>query len=130
MTNSDQARTQILLLGRFAVVRGQSSLQAAAWKRRKAAVLLQRLALEHRLLKEQAIDFLWPDASLAAGADNLYRTIYALRQYQACVNALAAELDAPPAPETEALYERILRGELPTLPRPATLPSLWIPHLF
>jgi DNA-binding SARP family transcriptional activator len=80
MANSDQARTQILLLGRFAVVRGQSSLQAAAWKRRKAAVLLQRLALERRLLKEQAIDFLWPDASLAAGADNLYRTIYALRQ--------------------------------------------------
>jgi predicted ATPase/DNA-binding SARP family transcriptional activator len=259
MTNSDQARTQILLLGRFAVVCGQSSLQAAAWKRRKAAVLLQRLALERRLLKEQAIDFLWPDAGLAAGADNLYRTIYALRrtlnnafgdgaadaifsftdsvlalhesvwvdahefeylcqgqpatadrqtavdlyqgdllpddpysdwlnphrerlrrlyresclalsgvyeeegaygralpllsllldndpadetahralmrllalsgrrhealrQYQACVEALAAELDAPPAPETETLYEQILRGEL--APQPAVVPPL------
>ena len=42
--------------------------------------LFQRLALENRLLKEQAIDFLWPESSLSAGANNLYRTLYALRQ--------------------------------------------------
>jgi DNA-binding SARP family transcriptional activator len=39
-------------------------------------------------------------------------------QYQACVDALAAELDTPPSPETAALYEQLLRGELPPLPRP------------
>ncbi len=42
----------------------------------------------------------------------------ALRQYQACVNALAAELDVPPEPETTALYDRILSGELAPPPTP------------
>ncbi|MBI3942360.1 MAG: AAA family ATPase [Chloroflexi bacterium] len=50
-----------------------------AWKRRKSASLLQRLALERRLLKEQAIEFLWPEGDPTAGANNLYRTLYDLR---------------------------------------------------
>jgi DNA-binding SARP family transcriptional activator len=33
----------------------------------------------------------------------------ALRQYQACVEALSAEIDVPPAPETVALYTQILQ---------------------
>ena len=44
----------------------------------------------------------------------------ALRQYQACVDALAADLDVPPEPETTALYERILSGELSPLPASTT----------
>jgi hypothetical protein len=36
----------------------------------------------------------------------------ALRQYEQCRQLLAAELDAPPAAETTALYERIRHGEL------------------
>jgi DNA-binding SARP family transcriptional activator len=55
-------------------------LSAAEWPRRKAAALLQRLALERRLLKEQAIEFLWPEANLASGANNLYSTLHVLRQ--------------------------------------------------
>ena len=35
----------------------------------------------------------------------------ALRQYQACVEALQAELEVDPAPETISLYERIRRRE-------------------
>jgi DNA-binding SARP family transcriptional activator len=257
MLNSEHVLVRIYLLGRFEISRAGHILNATTWTRRKAAALLQRLALDRRLLKEPAIDFLWPDASLAPGANNLYRTIHALRQtlngalgdgaadaifsfndgilvlhdsvwvdtheferlgqarattanlqkavdlyrgdllpddpysdwlhpprerlrrlyrecclvlngiyleqgdhgralsllaplvtddpadetthralmrlyaqsgrrhealrqYQACVDALAAELDAQPSPETEALYERILRGELPPLSRPAT----------
>jgi DNA-binding SARP family transcriptional activator len=71
---------RICLLGRFQVVCGERTLSAADWPRRKAAALLQRLALERRLLKEQAIEFLWPEANLASGANNLYSTLHVLRQ--------------------------------------------------
>ncbi len=70
----------IYLLGRFEVIRGETTLRAPDWPRRKAASLLQRLALNRRLLKDEAIDFLWPDADAASGANNLYRTLHALRQ--------------------------------------------------
>jgi predicted ATPase len=40
----------------------------------------------------------------------------ALRQYQACVEALASELDLTPEPETAALYTQILNGKLAPLP--------------
>lgn len=42
----------------------------------------------------------------------------ALRQYQACVDALASELDLTPEPETAALYTQILNGKLLPLPTP------------
>lgn len=70
----------IFLLGRFEVAWGERTLCATDWPRRKAAALLQRLALERRLIKDQAIDFLWPDADLISGANNLYRTLHALRR--------------------------------------------------
>lgn len=80
MSGSAGIPVQIFLLGRFEIVRGERRLRAAGWTRRKAAALFQRLALERRLLKDQAIDFLWPEAGLASGANSLYRTLYALRQ--------------------------------------------------
>lgn len=70
----------IYLLGRFELAGGESILRAPNWPRRKAAALLQRLALNHRLLKDKAIDFLWPEADAASGANNLYRTLHALRR--------------------------------------------------
>lgn len=70
----------IFLLGRFEVTRGDRILPASLWTRRKAAALLQRLAQERRLLKDQAIDYLWPDADPVSGANNLYRTLHSLRQ--------------------------------------------------
>lgn len=71
---------RILLLGRFEVARGERLLRAADWTRRKAAALLQRLALDRRLLKDEAIECLWPEAGSASGPNNLYRTLHALRQ--------------------------------------------------
>ena len=71
---------RIYLLGRFEVARGDKVLSTLDWPRRKAASLLQRLAFQRRLLKDEAIDFLWPDADPASGANNLYRTLHALRQ--------------------------------------------------
>lgn len=77
---NQSSSVRIFLLGRFEVARGQRVLRETEWTRRKAAALLQRLALEGRLLKEQAIDFLWPEADAGSGANNLYRTLHALRQ--------------------------------------------------
>jgi len=73
---------RIFLLGRFEVVRGDRVLRAGDWTRRKAQTLLARLALEpsRRLLKDQALDLLWPDQPTAAASNNLYRTLHALRQ--------------------------------------------------
>src|SRR5439155_11814193 len=78
--NTSSSSIRIFLLGRFEVTRGERVLQESSWTRRKAAALLQRLALERRLVKDQAIEFLWPEADLASGANNLYRTLHALRQ--------------------------------------------------
>jgi predicted MFS family arabinose efflux permease len=49
---------RICLLGHFEVACGEHVLCAPAWSRRKAAALLQRLAMERRLVKDQAIEFL------------------------------------------------------------------------
>src|SRR6266571_1486742 len=78
--NTSSSSIRIFLLGRFEVTRGERILQASAWPRRKAAALLQRLALKRRLLKEQAIEFLWPEVDTSSGANNLYRTLHSLRQ--------------------------------------------------
>ena len=80
MPDPQREAIQIFLLGRFEIAWGERHLKAADWKRRKAARLLQRMALERRLLKEEAIDFLWPDSGLDSGSNNLYRTLYALRK--------------------------------------------------
>ena len=71
---------QIYMLGRFEVVRGQKILTANDWSRHKAALLFQYLALEHRLIKDQVIEFLWPDNTPEFGANNLYQTLHLLRQ--------------------------------------------------
>jgi len=78
--NTSSSSIRIFLLGRFEVIHGERILQASSWTRRKAAALLQRLALERRLLKEQAIEFLWPEIDPTSGANNLYRTLHTLRQ--------------------------------------------------
>lgn len=92
MSDSETDFIQVFLLGRFEIVWGRTRLPAADWKRRKAATLMQRLALEQRLPKEKAIDLLWPDASRSSGSNNLYRTIYALRQV--LNDAFGPEVDA------------------------------------
>ena len=80
MARDDVPAIQIYLLGRFQVARGERVVQVGDWRRRKAAALLQRLALEEHLLRDEALDFLWPDADPGAAANNLYRTLYSLRQ--------------------------------------------------
>lgn len=78
--SSPEPPIRIFLLGRFEVARGERVLRANMWARRKASALLKRLALERRLVKDEAIDYLWPEATLHDGANNLYRALHALRQ--------------------------------------------------
>ena len=92
----------LFLLGRFEVTRGERLLHASAWTRRKAAALLQRLACERRLLKEQAIEFLWPEHDPTTGANNLYRTLHALRQ------TLDMELGTGATEATFAFHDGVL----------------------
>lgn len=50
----------------------------------------------------------------------------ALRQYQACVEALESELSVLPSAETESLYQQIIGGDVS--PPPATNPKpAWLP---
>jgi len=68
------------LLGRFEIVREGRKLRADEWSRRKAAALIKYLAIQKRLVKDQAIDLFWPDSDLDSGSNNLYRTLHELRQ--------------------------------------------------
>jgi DNA-binding SARP family transcriptional activator/tetratricopeptide (TPR) repeat protein len=79
MTRVDHP-VKIYLFGSFEMQRGDRKLRAADWPRKKAAALMKRLALEKRLLKEQAIEFLWPGSNPASAHNNLYKTIYVLRK--------------------------------------------------
>jgi DNA-binding SARP family transcriptional activator len=78
---SDQERPiQIQLLGSFEVRRGDRVIRVDDWLWKKSAALLKRLALERWLLKDQAIEFLWPEADPASAANNLYKTLHDLRR--------------------------------------------------
>ena len=71
---------RICLLGRFEVEWRGQRLSAAEWTRQKAASLLQRLAIERRLLKEQVIDELWPQATSDSGNNSFHQTMHLLRR--------------------------------------------------
>jgi DNA-binding SARP family transcriptional activator len=78
--SSVKSSVYLYLLGRFEIVRGGQKLRADEWPRRKAAALIKYLAIQKRLVKDQAIDLFWPDSDFDLGANNLYRTLHDLRQ--------------------------------------------------
>ncbi len=64
----------VRLLGRFEVEVDGHTVPADRWSRRSAAQLVKRLALQpgHRLLRDQAIDALWPEVPLDKGLPRLH----------------------------------------------------------
>jgi DNA-binding SARP family transcriptional activator len=77
-----ECSARIFLLGRFAVeVRGRV-VPAASWRKRRPIEVLAALALApgRVLHREEIIDRVWPDKELEAGANNLHRALYDLRQ--------------------------------------------------
>jgi DNA-binding SARP family transcriptional activator len=68
----------VWLLGGFRVSVGARTIEADAWRLKKAANLIKLLALApgHRLHRGQAMDLLWPDSSTKAASNNLRQVIY------------------------------------------------------
>src|SRR5690349_5954427 len=73
---------RVFLLGRFEVWRDDAAIPPAAWRRRRPADLIKRVALApgRALAREQLIDELWPDKDPETGANNLHRALHDLRQ--------------------------------------------------
>lgn len=73
---------RVEVLGAFRVTVGDTVVTAGAWPVRRAAELVQLLALaeHHRLLRDQVIDALWPHLAPSAGAANLRKAAHHARQ--------------------------------------------------
>jgi predicted ATPase/DNA-binding SARP family transcriptional activator/DNA-binding CsgD family transcriptional regulator len=71
------------MLGGFRISVGtDKTIEAGAWRLRKAASLVKLLALApgHRLHREQAIDLLWPEMGRKATANNLRQALHVARK--------------------------------------------------
>ena len=81
---------RIELLGRFRVAIGGDEVEADAWPGRRAAELVQLLALAdgHRLTRDQVVEALWPHLDVEAGAANLRKAAHHARQALASTEAV------------------------------------------
>ncbi len=77
-----EVQVQVQLLGGFEILMDGKRLDSTRWPGRRAADLVQLLALtaEHRLMREQVVDALWPQLSPAAGAANLRKAAHHARR--------------------------------------------------
>jgi DNA-binding SARP family transcriptional activator len=89
-------RLYICLFGGFRIFQGDKQLSGDQIHLHKARDLLKllALALNHRLLREQVLEMLWPDHSPEVAAHNLSQTLYILRP-------IVAELE----PSAQILFE-------------------------
>src|SRR3954452_15143702 len=73
---------QIRLFGAFAVRVGGREVPESAWRLRKAKSLVKLLALapDHRVHRERAIDWLWPDRAAESAANNFHQALYVARR--------------------------------------------------
>jgi DNA-binding SARP family transcriptional activator len=73
---------EIQLLGRFEVKVDGRPVPAAAWRHRRAAGLVELLALTsgNRLHSEQVIEAIWPHLSPEAGNRNLHKATHLARK--------------------------------------------------
>ena len=73
---------EVRLLGGFTVTVDGRTVDPAHWRRRPAAALVKLLALapDRRLHREQVIDALWPDATVADAAPRLHKAVHFARR--------------------------------------------------
>jgi hypothetical protein len=86
---------RVWLLGDFSVSVGDRKVDETAWRLRKAASLMKLLTLApgHRMHREQAMDFLWPDSGKKAASNNLSQILHvARRSYQGSWMRRSAQL--------------------------------------
>ena len=81
-TADPDERVRIELLGDFRVVVGNCEVRGDSWPGRRAAELVQLLALatNRRLQRDQVIEALWPHLTPQAGAANLRKAAHQARQ--------------------------------------------------
>jgi DNA-binding SARP family transcriptional activator len=81
-SEAHDSAVHIQLLGRFRVTVGGDDSAADAWPGRRAAELVQLLALANgrRLTRDQVIEALWPRLDVDAGAANLRKAAHYARQ--------------------------------------------------
>jgi len=74
-------RLKVVMLGAFRVHVDGESVEETAWRRRKARQLFKLLITrsDRRLLKDEAIELLWPESEPTAASINLRTTVRALR---------------------------------------------------
>src|SRR5579859_2685834 len=72
----------VTLLGRFAVTVGGVPVPETRWQRRQAAALVKVLALApgRRLHREQVMDLLWPQDTIAEAAPKLHKAAHYARR--------------------------------------------------
>jgi DNA-binding SARP family transcriptional activator len=77
-----RAEIRIEMLGGFRTLVGGEEVAGDAWPGRRAAELVQLLALAdgHRLVRDQAIEALWPHLDAEAGAANLRKAAHHARR--------------------------------------------------
>ena len=118
---------RVYLLGGFTITLGERSLDASAWRLRKAQSLVKLLVLApgHRLHRERVLDLLWPDLELEAAANNLHYTMHTARTTLASLWEPPIPTILPsgshPRPGTGALLR--LRQQIVALEPPA---PLWV----
>lgn len=80
--SSGAARVEIRMLGGFDVLVDGAPVPAAGWPRPQAATLVKLLALApgRRLHREQLVDRLWPDLSVAEAAPRLHKLAHYARR--------------------------------------------------
>ena len=90
-SEAQDARVRIELLGRFRVAISGDEVLAKAWRSRRAAELVQLLALAdgHRLTRDQVIEALWPHLEVEAGAANLRKAAHFAREALTSSEAVA-----------------------------------------
>ena len=73
---------RVTLLGRFAVTVGGVPVADASWKRRHAAAVVKVLALApgRRLHREQVIDLVWPQDTIAEAVPKLHKAAHFARR--------------------------------------------------
>jgi DNA-binding SARP family transcriptional activator len=83
-------RIDIALLGRFAVTVDGTPVADSHWKRRHAAAVVKVLALApgYRLHREQLIDRIWPDETIAEAVPKLHKAAHFARRAIGVPNAV------------------------------------------
>lgn len=88
--DSTAGPVRVSLLGGLQVDLGGRTVPGTAWRTRRSAELVALLAScdGHRLVRDQAVDVLWPHLDVDAGAANLRKAAHHARQVLGCADAV------------------------------------------